>query len=231
MSSQEHDPIMEEPVPGTDVELLARRDLAIRATEAIAEVLEVDVTVGALVRLSRAPEATEVRLAAKRALRCIESVAREDSAVVRAVGEKHIYHYVEGVIRYGASEPTYLGLMRIDRLSAAETTGLYALRQVIADEADGRLPGFPAIHRALQVIGMSPRAAVVDTDETVAALSEAGCFVDHVGGTTFNRPIFFPRGAGHLPGLGSDIDSFAPLDPAVWLRHYFETNRYQEVEE
>lgn len=233
MSSPEYD-MMEEPV-STDIELIARRELAVRATDAIAEVLEVDVSVNALLRLAGADEPTPVRLAAKRALRCIEAIGRDDSLVVRKIGEAGIYHYVEGVIEFGADEAKFLELMDQDDLSAEETTGMYALREAIQDVVHGEDVTFPAIHAALRRIGMTPGQAVVDSDATVAALHEAGCFVDHAGWRTFDHPIFDPNANLQQVPLARSKDTPSTHHETVkandWLRKQLETKRFQLDEE
>lgn len=212
----------EQPV-GTDIEIIARRELAIRAVDAIAEVLEVDVSVHNLLILAANDQPTPVRLAAKRALRCVEAIGRQGSPLIKAIGEVGIYDYVEGVVEFGASETTYLDLVSAFRLTAAEATGLYALRRLVAEHSDGHEEGFPTLIRALASVGISPSQAGRDPEEAVAVLDEAGFFIDHAGGVTFDRPIFWPRGAGRVP-LRHDQDtprSYAASEGIVWLRDHF----------
>ncbi len=179
-----------------EIELLQRRELAIVATDAVAEVLEVDVTPSMLLVLASATEKSDVRLAAVRALRCIESIAKEDSAVIAAIGEKGIYHYVEGVIEYGASEPYWLALLDTYQVDAEGATALYDLREQISLYTNGRKPGFRAIHDALATIGQTVGDAVRDPEGAVLAMYEAGLFVQYAGKRTFDQPIFSPKIAG-----------------------------------
>lgn len=172
-----------------ELELLERRELALMATDSIAEVFGVDVTPAMLLTLASSDEKTDTRLAAVRALRCIEAIGRKDSDVVATFGEKGIYHYVEGVIQYGASEKYFLALSDTYAFDAEQVTGLYDLREQIATYTDGSRPGFRTIHLALESIGMTVRNAVRDTEAAVAALDEAGCFVAWKGRRTFDQPI------------------------------------------
>ena len=197
-------PVEDRGIPASDkgptsaeIALIERRELAVRATDAISEVLEVDVTIPALIMLADQSETQPVRLAAVRALRCVEAIARDDSAVVAAVGEHGIYHYVEGVIQYGASEKNYLALMEAHQLDAVGVTALYDLREQVATYTNGRKPGFRAMHEALLSIGISSVDAANDPETAVRALDEAGYFIDHVGTTQwsriFDQPIFAPN--------------------------------------
>ena len=212
-------------VPGIEdatLERLARRELAIQATDLIGEVLGVDVTVSLLMRLSRATETSDVRLSARRALRCVEAIGRTDSPVVKAVGPSELYHYVEAVITYGAGERTFLQLIEDRRLRAHEVTGLYSLRSLIAAETDGSKPGFPTLLRALDSLGLSPDEACSDPDATLARLDEAGFIVTHAGSRVFDRPIFAPDFSQRRVPLGRDIDSDRrPDDSTEWLRVAF----------
>lgn len=63
-----------------------------------------------------------------------------------------MYHYVEGVIEYGASEKKFLELMDELELSAEEVTGLYAVRKLVADASDGNTPSFPLLLSPVRVI-------------------------------------------------------------------------------
>lgn len=190
-----------------ELAVLARRDLAQRTTDAISEVLDVDVTVPMLLALADKSEDDSVRLPALRALRCIESIAREDNPIVRRIGEAGIYHYAEGVIEFGASERKYMALLDTFGLDAEAVTGLYALRDAIAAETDGRNIGFDTILSALSTLGIGPHDAAADIEEAVRALGDAGFFIDHAGSKTFNQPIFSPNLAGKTH-FGRNIDSY-----------------------
>lgn len=183
-----------------ELAILQRRELALTATDSVAEVLGVDVTIPMLQVLADEKEKTPTRLAAVRALRCIESIAREDSKVMAQIPEKDIYHFVEGAITYGASESCFLGLVTSLAIPAEKTTGLYAVREMVSEYADGK-PGFRTMLAALQTIGISPSDAANDPEGAVRALEEAEYFVGYVGlsergGRIFNHPIFAP----HLKG-------------------------------
>ncbi|HKU18027.1 MAG TPA: hypothetical protein VJP80_02025 [Candidatus Saccharimonadales bacterium] len=218
--------------PGAELELFARRELALQAVDAITEVLEVDVTVGALMQLSSAQESTVVRLAAKRALRCVEAIGRPDSEVVRRVGQANIYHYVEGVIEFGASERTYLQLMDTFGLCAEEVTALYALRRGIMEETNGVMPSFPRLLRALTTVGFSPQEAAADTDGALTALSEGGFFVNYFGGITYDRPQFSPHLAGQQVPITHSVDStVSSPELFTWLRQKFERLPREDSEE
>jgi len=218
-------------IPNAELEqFLARKELAVTATGYISDVLEVDVTVGALLTLSQDIEPSDVRLAAKRALRCIEAIGREGSPVVRAVGEAGLYDYVECVVTYGASEKRYLELMEEERLTAEETTAIYALRQSIAEETDGNTPAFPAMRRALAEIGMSLKDAADDPDGALAKLEESGYFLNYVGGRTFDHPVFSPGLAALRVPLGRNIDTPRGNEAEQYVRTVTEGMR-DEAEE
>jgi len=190
-----------------ELQLASRRELARRTTDAISEVLEVDVTVPMLLALAADSEDESVRLPAKRALRCVEAISRENSTLLRAIGETGLYDYVEGVIEYGASERKYVALLEGLQLDAQSVTGLYALREAIREETDGGNLGFDVILNALEEVGIGPREAAEDVEGSVRVLSEAGYFMDHLGTRTYSRPIFAPHLAGVVE-LGRNVDSF-----------------------
>jgi|GEM_PF-2944048 len=220
-------------LPNDELAVIARRELAIEATGLIADVLDVEVTVDALLRLSQDEEPSEVRLGAKRALRCIESIGRVDSPVVQAVGRVGLYHYVEGVMTYGASENTFLTLMSERGLSAEETTGVYALRQLIAEETNGESQGFPTINAALESLGISLQEAGQDPDFALSRLYEAGFFPDHAGSVIFDRPVFAPRLAkNHIPLGRRHVDTVrSDTDNDEWVRFRFVERLAKELEE
>jgi hypothetical protein len=223
--------------PGTDLELVARQELARHTVGLIADILEIDANVAQLLSvahvetLTQDPDSEIVRIKAERALRCITSVAKEDSVVLREVGEQGLYSYVEAVIQYGAADRTYLALIRADDLTPDEATSFYALRELIADETDGTLPGFPTLHKALKALGISPRQAIYDPDGTVAAMHDAGFFVDHLGGVTYDRPIFYYQGPSRKIPLGPDIDTVDSTEDDAWLRALIERGRFKEPED
>lgn len=226
------------PTPtAAELELVRRRELAIQATDAIAEVLDEQITVPELMRRADAPEATPGRLRARRALRCVYDIGVEDSPVVAAVGEINLYHYVEGVLQYGSNRNTYLGLMDAFSLTAEQATGLYALRELIADETDGNRIGFPTLQRALKEIGLSMQRAADDPDGTATAFMDAGLFVNYTGSRIYDRPVFSVELASLDKTPGSHRDTIK--DSAVqfeWIRGYVEdlgiyaTDDYKETE-
>lgn len=214
-----------------ELDIVRRRELVVQATDALEEVLGEHVTLPGLMREAHASQpATFTRLQARRALRCIKDIGEEESAVVEAVGEGELYHYVEGVLQYGASKKTYLGLMELG-LSAEETTGLYALRQLIIDDESGA--SFGAIRHAIQLVGMTLQEAIENPDEAVAAFVEAGFFVNYSGSRTFDHAIFSPELPASERQLGSHWDSIRPshssvsmddeVDPAAWAQVYLDT--------
>ncbi len=195
--------------PGTELDIIVRRDLALRATDVIADVLEVDVSVDMLLALAEDDEPSQVRLAAKRALRCVAAIACADSAVITAVGEVDLYHYVEGVIEYGADDRRYLSLMENYDLTAEEATGLYALREQIAEESNGGKPGFDTLKDILVSVGFSMHEAAADTDAALAALHDAGYFRNTKSGYIYDRPIFAPGQSEEAYRLIEDDDDGA----------------------
>lgn len=206
-----------------ELELVRRRELAIQATDAIAEVLDEQITVPELMRQADAPEATAGRLRARRALRCVYDIGVEDSPVVAAVGEVNLYHYVEGVLQYGSNRDTYLGLMDAFSLTAEQATGLYALRELIADETDGNRIGFPTLQRALKEIGLTMQQAANDPDGTITAFTDAGFFVNYNGARIYDRPVFSVElseldktPGAHRDNIKDSAEQFA------WIRGYVE---------
>ena len=212
------------PTPtSAELELIRRRELAIQATDAIAEVLDEEVTVPELMRRADAAEATPGRLRARRALRCVYDIGVEDSPVVAAVGEVNLYHYVEGVLQYGSNRDTYLGLMDAFNLTAEQATGLYALRELIADETDGNRIGFPTLQRALKEVGLSMQQAADDPDGTLTAFMDAGLFVNYNGSRIYDHPVFSTELASRDKKPGRHIDDVK--NSAVqfaWIRSYVE---------
>lgn len=219
-----------------ELELVRRRELAVQATDAIAEVLDEQVTVPELMRQADSPEATPGRLRARRALRCVFDIGVEDSPVVAAVGETNLYHYVEGVLQYGSNRNTYLGLMDAFSLTAEQATGLYALRELIADETDGNRIGFPTLQRALREVGLSMQQAANDPDSTITAFMDAGLFVNYNGSRIYDHPVFSVELSNLDKTPGSHRDNIK--DSAVqfaWIRDYVEDlginlNEDKEVE-
>jgi hypothetical protein len=209
---------------GTDLDVVARRELALHALDTIGEVLEVDVSVAALMHLAKDKDKT-VRVNAKRALRTIEAIGREDSEVVRRVGQTSLYHYVEGVMLYGASQRTYLGLMELFHMTAEEATALYALREQIADacHTSDEKPGFPTLVKALAKVGMSPAEAAMDTDAALHAMDAAGFFVGYGPKTTLDHPVFRPYPAARI--LKGDRNTTSGAAEQQWLRAQLETKQ------
>lgn len=197
------------------LERAERRELVLRATDAMTEIFDVEVTIPALMQIADEEEASPARLAARRALRCAASIAREDSRIISAIGEKNIYDYVEGVVSFGASDKLYLELMEKYGLAAEEVTGLYALRELLARQTDGKRQGMPTIIDALRMVGISVQQAAHDPEEALAAFEEAGYITDHptfqVGDKTITKqlafPVFYPS-KGKIPYriLDDDVD-------------------------
>lgn len=176
MTEQDTAPAVIPPV-SDELALAARREIALRTTDAVAEILGQDVTVRSLERMAASPD-TSRRLTGKRALRAVEALARENSPVIRNLGEVGIYSYAEAVIMFGADERTYLGLASRNGLKAEEATGLYSLREQISEYSDGKNCGFPTIERLLEKMGLSVAAAASDPETTVALLDRAGLLRD-----------------------------------------------------
>jgi hypothetical protein len=193
------------PPAGAELELLQRRELAVRATDAISEVLEADVSLRSLIALASQERKSDERLTARRAVRCVEAIARPNSTIVRAVGEKSLYHYVEGVIEYGASDSMYLSLMDEHEMDPEEVTSLYALRELIGEYNDqGRRPGFKALEGTLATLGISFKDAAGDPQGTLDKLDEAGYFVAFKGQSLTSKIIFSPKLAGSQDRLVLD---------------------------
>lgn len=215
-------PDSESIVPGiadAELELLARREAAMQVVGYMEDILEAPVSVNALVLLAGEGEASEVRLRAKRALRCIASVAMPNSVVIETIGGEPdgLYHYTEGVMVYGASEDRYMRLVKEFGLNAEEATGLYELRNLVAKETDGQATGFPYICSALERLGISPKEAGQDPEGALSAMYEAGFIIDHAGRRIFDRPILAPELAEIDVPLGRNMDS-TPDDNADWVR-------------
>jgi hypothetical protein len=218
MDAREGAPREMEPVVSDDIDIIAERGLAPRALGTIAEVFELDVSLDQLKILAEDPD-DEVRVAAKRALRCIQVFGEPDSEIMQRVGEQGLYDYVEGVVEYGAAEWKYLQLMTDHHLTAEEVTGLYAVRERIAVETNEHLSGFPSLLRTLAHIGISPWEAANDPDEAVAALYEAGLITDHIGGRRFRRPILSLLAV--QVDLRPDMDTPRNNEPVQWVRQHF----------
>lgn len=209
----------------SELDVLRRRELAMRAVEALEEVLEVRVSVPNLLSIAEGEDPSTTRLQARRALRCIKDIGEENSIVVQAIGETNVYHYAEGVMQYGCSKHTYLGLMEKFGLSAEEVTSLYSLRQMIAEEInDDQNIGFPDLQKALIKIGSSMRQAAADPDGTIAAFSAAGFFVNYNAGKIYDHPIFSHERPSEERYLGRHIDNpRIPDDSPTWVRQFIES--------
>lgn len=180
-----------------------RQTLAIRATEALSELFEAEISVSQLLDIADSEEDTPARLAARRAVRAIASIAKEDSEVAHCLRKGEIYHYVEGVVTFGASTQRYLALMDSCGLNAEEATGIYALRELIAEYTNGHKPGLQQIIDALGAVGVSIQHAAADPEYAAIAFDEAGFMIDHAsypGDITktkqFDLPVFYPT-QGH----------------------------------
>lgn len=219
-----------EPKVGSDIEVVARRELALRAIDAMSEVLGVEVSVGNLLTLAEDSDDPTLRLNALRALRCVESIGREGSRVIQAIGEAGIYHYVETVIVQGADERKFLELMKKYRLTAAEVAGLYELRRLVGQEINTDILGFPTLLSALRSIGIQPWQAAADPEEAVEALIDRGIITDHVGRVTYSRPIFAPRIAELKIPLLPDVDTPRTKEPLRWVREHFEGKVRKDVD-
>ena len=232
----EHDRGIPKNDPGptsAELELVARRELALEAKDAVADVLGKNVTITSLQLLTKS-ETPAVRLGAVRALRAVAAVAREGSAVVAAVGTKGIYHYVEGVVTYGASENCYLSLVSAYGMDAEGVTALYEIREQVAGYCNGRKPGFRTLHNALTRLGINPHEAAADPDGAVAAMEAAGYFIDHIGNSErsriFDHPVFAPGlSENQSRVVDDDIDGSVTRGILEGFRDYF--NRLHDMPE
>lgn len=181
-----------------------RQDLAVRATDALSELFETEVSVSQILDIAESEEDTPARLTARRALRAITTIAKEGSEVAQRLRAGDMYHYVEGVVTYGASTQRYIALMDSCGLNAEQTTGIYALRELVAEYTDGTKPGLQQLIDALGAVGISVQHAAADPEYAAAKFDEAGFITDHAtyqkGDTTiikqFDRPLFYPT-QGH----------------------------------
>lgn len=182
-----------------------RQDLAVRATGALSALFEADVSLSQILDIADSEEDTAARLTARRALRAVTSIAKEDSEVARRLGKGDMYHYIEGVVTYGADTQRYLALMDSCGLSAEEATGIYALRELIAEHTNGAKPGLQQIIDALGAVGISIQHAAADPEHAAIAFDEAGFISDHafyrrgesyIVTRQFNQPVFSPA-RGH----------------------------------
>lgn len=221
MEAPDPEPKWEPPV-STDIELVARQELAQQAVVAISEAFDgLPVTVSQLLTIAQEPEPSAARLGARRALRAVEAIGRPDSPVIRAIGKVGIYNYVEGVVVYGAAEWRYLGLMKDYNLTAEEATALYEIRRQVAEHTNDKKPGFDQLIAALQSIGIDPHQAAIDTEAAVSSLEQAGFFVGYVGGKVFDSPAFMPEFQGKSP-LTHHPDSVRSQDSMMWVREEIE---------
>jgi hypothetical protein len=199
----------------TALDRKVRRELAVRATDTLSEIFEVDVSLAALLDIAESDEPSAARTTAKRAIRAVTSISKEGSDVIERVGQNNVYHYVEAVVVYGASDKRYFELMDTLQLSAEAATGLYALREQIAEHTDGSLPSLPSIINALDSVGISIHQAAYDPDSALAAFEDAGYIFDHViyqgdngdKNVQYTRTIFFPA-KGHTVNrlVDDDVD-------------------------
>jgi hypothetical protein len=159
-----------------------RRALLLKGTDAISEILEVDVTIPRLSIAAKQGSNQLLKLTAKRALRCLGEIGRPNSPLMSQFGEVDIYHIAEAVVVYGASDATYLKLSTEYGLCAEEVTSIYALRGEIADHTDGKMPSFPQMEQALTMVGLSFSDAASDHETAMRIFDEAG-FISE--GSTF----------------------------------------------
>ncbi len=176
----------------TNLEVQRKREAAIRATDAVSEVLDVSVSISALIhRANNENENEDERVVAKRALRAIGTVAMHDTELSRMIGEDDVYDYTEGVVLYGASDRLYLDLMQKYRLTPAEATGMYALREMVKEHTKN--VGMAALVEALRTVGISAQQAGQDPEMALSAFDEAGFFTDHINGKQLNATVFYPN--------------------------------------
>ncbi len=214
-------------VQAAELDVVRRRDLIILATEEMATLLDVEVSIPNLLTIAQEVKPSTARLNARRALRCLYQIGVDDSIVVRAVGEDKLYHYVEGVMSYGASRATYLGLMGTFGLSAQQTTGLYELRRLVTDHAQGIRVSFPLLHSALEAVGITEQDAAEDTDFAMRAFEWAGFFATHVGNKYFDHDRFIVPGTAEPASYEDPDDDEAPQFRRrhFWVRNYAETTQ------
>jgi hypothetical protein len=101
----------------TTLDRKVRHELAVRATDALSEIFEVDVSLAALLEIAESDEPSAARLTAKRAVRAVAAISKEDSKVIEQIGQNNVYHYMEAVVVYGASDKRYFDLMDKNRAS------------------------------------------------------------------------------------------------------------------
>jgi len=212
------------------VELLGRQELALKTTDHIAEVLGTAVTVNMLMQLAEEDNASEPRLKARRALRALEAVGREDSEIVRIVGAAGLYAVAESVISYGAKVDKLLELIKADGLTAEEATAAYELRRLIAEQTSGYTPSFPAIRSALAELGMTLKEAAQDPDAALTALDEGGFFINQAGRFRPSQTRFIATGVRRATRLSWDIDSVPGAEVEEYVRQATEGHR-DETEE
>ena len=176
----------------TNLDVQLKREIVIHATDTVSEVLETSVSISMLIHnADDSNENEQERIIAKRSLRAISTIAIRDTEIARLVGKDGIYDYTEGVVLYGASDKLYLDLMKSYRLTAAEATGIYALRELVLEQAQS--VGMAALVEALRTVGLSPQEAGRDPEMAMSAFDEAGFFTDHIGGRQLNSTVFYPK--------------------------------------
>lgn len=155
-------------------------ELAVRSLGVIAEVFGTPIAPDALVKVADSPDSSPERLLARRALRFAEALTREDSPLAQVIidddtkGTK-LYAAAEAALLFGAASGTYVNLVQRDDLTPSQATGMYALREEIAEDyLDGSKVSLGQLTEALEVAGIDVRRVYRGPSTVAAELSERG---------------------------------------------------------
>jgi hypothetical protein len=168
---------------GQELELAARRELAISGVGALSEVFGVEVSVSQLLETSENDHVEpDVRLQAKRGLRFVAALGEKNSSLARCLEaddpmttEGNVYAAAEAFVFFGASERRYPKLVSEVGLRPAEATAVYALRERLL-EAHGSAESLGTILKTLETLGIGSRELVTDPDGVLDTLDASACF-------------------------------------------------------
>lgn len=164
--------------PSAELELAQRRELALTGMEYVSDILGHDVSAQMLLDTRNNPEVSHsAQLTAKRAVRFIGSIAKQDSEIAKHLKtDDDMYAVAEAMVVYGADENRYIRLLSDSALTPEEATGIYAVREVISDHFDTSAT-LQEIIDVLTDIGIDPRSVRFDVEQAVVDMYEAGYIV------------------------------------------------------
>lgn len=209
-----------------ELDLIRRKAAAEAGLRGVAEVIgESSVPLTHLILIADEKTTSPARRTARRIISALAALASPNSELAAAVGND-TYSLMEATIDYTASHRTYLELMQTYDLTPAEVTGIYALRDMIAQYTNGDT-NFPVIVQALERVQISPQQVAQDPEAVVRTFEEAGFFVSYIRGKVYDFPIFRPdlKNPRWLMRTSDTPTSRAATENRRWLKRQLDKSK------